>query len=314
MTNISFSFENPLKDRFGENFFKKLPNDPGVYTFIDARGLPLYIGKADNLRNRLMSYQRARPGQAPDHILEMIEHAADLKFELKACGADALRRETELIRSVRPPYNVALNYDVSYMHIALRAGGPLSGDGGRASKKTKKLQPDERIRVEFRLSHIEVKDGFTTFGCFRHRGKAKGSYSALMRLLYAAYCPRERFQLPSRICRSSPPYCYITELPHEIVPLIEDYLSGRNSDLLRALLDRLLERENFPKQLYLPMQRDLELLKNFFKYGPQDTAAIARRLRLKQTLVPQEAMDRLVAREFAKSLKAPVAFPPPSAS
>jgi hypothetical protein len=284
ISNISFSFENPLKTRLGDSFFQKIPKDPGVYTFIDAKGRPLYIGKANNLKQRLMSYQAAKPGQTPDHILEMIEHAHDLKFELRTDGDDALRREEELIRSVRPPYNVALNYDVSYLYIALKADAKTN-------------------QVEFRLSHMEVKEGFKTYGCFRHRGKAKAAYSALMRLLYAAFCERERFQLPSKICRSSPAYRFTVGVDPEALKHVESYLAGRTNDLLRFLVDALLAKENLPKPLYLPMQRDLEILKEFYRYGPQDTARLAKRLRLKSGLVPQQRIDAVVSREYLATLE-----------
>ena len=283
ITDISFGFENPLKTKFGETFFKDLPKDPGVYTFIDIKGKPLYIGKANNLKARLMSYQAAKPGQAPDHILEMIEHAHELKFELKKTGEDALRREEELIRSVRPPYNIALNYDVSYLYIAYKA-----------EKKSEK--------IEFRLSHLEVEEGFTTFGCFRHRGKAKAAYSALMRLLYAAFCERERFQLPSKICRSSPAYRFTTEIPKEAQTLVEAYLSGKSDALLKSLVQTLLSRENFPKPLYLPMQRDLQTLKEFYLCGPVDTAKLARKLRIRSGVVPQNRVDAIVTREYLAGL------------
>ncbi len=280
--DISFGFENPLKMKFGESFFKELPKDPGVYTFVDQKGRPLYIGKANNLKARLMSYQAAKPGQAPDHILEMIEHAHDLKFELRTCGEDALRREEELIRSVRPPYNVALNYDVSYLYIAFKQTG---------------------TKTEFRLSHMEVKEGFKTFGCFRHRGKAKAAYSALMRLLYAAFCERERFQLPSKICRSSPAYRFTTDISDEALEYVENYLAGRNNDLLKFLVTTLLAKENVPKTLYLPMQRDIEILKEFYAHGPQDTARLARKLRIKSGVVPQERVDAIVTRDYLAAIK-----------
>jgi excinuclease UvrABC nuclease subunit len=213
----------------------------------------------------------------------MIEHAHDLKFELRTSGEEALRREEELIRSVRPPYNVALNYDVSYLFIALKADHQTN-------------------KVEFRLSHMEVKEGFTTFGCFRHRGKAKAAYSALMRLLYAAFCERERFQLPSKICRSSPAYRFTTDVSPEALEHVEDYLSGRSNDLLKFLVQRLLAKDNFPKQLYLPMQRDIEILKEFYVYGPQDTAKLAKKLKLKTGLVPQAKVDQIVTKEYLAGL------------
>lgn len=291
MEKISFGFENPLKSRFGEEFFKNLPKDPGVYTFLDSKGFPLYIGKADNLKRRLMSYGSAKPGQAAEHILEMIEHAEDLRWEIHGDGELAMKRETELIRSVRPRYNIALNWDVNYLYLGMRIAERIKGS--------------ETVDVEFRLSHLPIGEGFTSYGCFRHRGKTKLGFTALLRLLFAAYCPRERFQIPAKICRSSPPYRYRTRLPEEVVEPLESLLSGDDFSILRILLDRLLEREALPKQLYIPLQRDIGTVKEFFQYGPKDTRELACRLKKRPgSLVSQDEMDRLISREFKSSLKA----------
>lgn len=292
MTNISFGFENPLKIRFGDEYFKNLPKDPGVYTFLDRHGVPLYIGKADNLKRRLMSYQAAKPGQATDHILEMIEHAVDLRFEVFKCGTDALKRESELIRSVRPRYNVALNYDVNYLYVGFRTNAVSAS----ASK------------LEFRLSHMDIHEGFTSFGCFRHRGKVKAGYSALLRLIFAAHCPRERFLLPARICRSSPAYDFSIDIPQatlaEMFEHLEQFFAGKNSGLLRYLLDRLLAKDELPKELYIPLQRDSEIAKELFRFGPQDTLKLARKLRSRNGKIAQEAMDSFTATEFEATLRA----------
>lgn len=288
MSKISFSFENPLKSRLGDEFFKALPKDAGVYTFVDSRGRPLYIGKADNLRRRLMSYRAAKPGLAADHILEMIEHAVNVKFEIHDDGSSALRRESELIRAVKPPYNVALKWDVSYLYLGFRSHE----------------RPGERgwSDVEFRLSHIDIKEAFESFGCFRHRGKVKAGYSALLRLFFAAYCPRERFLLPAKICRTSPPYQYTTKLPNEVLEPLESFLAGRDLELLPLLFARLMERPNLPKQLYIPLQRDIVAVKEFFAFGPQDTRRLASRAKSRTGRIDQVTMDRLIIHDFQKSL------------
>ncbi len=301
MADISFGFDNPLKVRFGDEFFKELPQKSGVYTFLDRKGRPLYIGKADNLKRRLLSYQAAKPGQAADHILEMIEHAHDLRYEILPSSEASLRREEELIRSVRPRYNIALNYDVSYLYVGFRVQ-----EFARVVSRDRKLNladgAKESAKIEFRLSHMDIHEGFTSFGCFRHRGKAKGGYSALLRLLFAAHCPRERFLIPAKLCRSSPAYNYVLELPVEVLEPLEDFLSGKNKDLLRYLLETLLLKPDLPKQLYIPLQRDFETAKEFFQYGPQDTRKLARKLRSGDGKVAQEILDDAITNEFRVSI------------
>ncbi|RYZ64073.1 MAG: hypothetical protein EOP05_22595 [Proteobacteria bacterium] len=150
---------------------------------------------------------------------------------------------------------------------------------------------------------MDIHEGFTSFGCFRHRGKVKAGYSALLRLLFAAHCPRERFLLPARICRSSPAYNFSLELPHEVHEHLEAFLAGKNTGLLRYLLDTLLAKTELPKELYIPLQRDFVIAKELFKFGPQDTLKLARKLRSRNGKIAQESMDSITATEFEATLR-----------
>lgn len=80
------------------------PKTPGVYGMLDAKGRVIYIGKAKNLRARLMSYFRedSRHPKAG----KIIEHTRTLLWEFAADELAALLRELELIRRFRPRYNV----------------------------------------------------------------------------------------------------------------------------------------------------------------------------------------------------------------
>lgn len=73
-------------------------------------------------------------------------------------------------------------------------------------------------------------------------------------------------------------------------------------DLLQLLFDRLIEKTNLSKTLYIPLQRDFVTAKEFFAFGPDDTRKVASRLRSRSGLVSQAAMDRLITRDFTRAL------------
>jgi excinuclease UvrABC nuclease subunit len=287
MVKISFGYENPIRSRFSEEFFKELPTNPGVYFFLDAHLQPLYIGKADNLKKRLMSYRLAKPGHSPENILEMIEHAEEIKWELHESGAQALKREGDLIRVVQPPFNIAGTDPIPYLYWGIRVFDAKKGE--------------ESTKIDFRLSRTLVTEtGFEGFGCFRQRGKVKAGYSALMRLLYASTCDRLRFHLPSKICRTSPPYVYSARIPNEWVRPLETFLRGKDATLLKKIMQRLLNRTNIAPPMYAPLQRDLFALQEFFKAGPKDTRRIARLAGVRKGPILQSQMDEFLKQNVLK--------------
>lgn len=293
MNNISFSYENPLRSLFGEEFFKAIPTDPGVYFFLDSKRKPLYIGKADSLRRRLCSYQAAKPGQAQEHILEMIELAREIRWEIHDSGEKALLRESTLIRSLQPPFNIVGTGPTTYLFCGISA-----------EKRT-----GERVPVHFRLSHNEdLGPKFSTFGCFNHRGKTKAGYSALLRLFFAATCERERFHLPARLCRTSPAYVHKGEVPAEWLEPLQKFLSGESAELLRLITTRLLARESLPPYLYAPLQRDLNAAKLFFEAGPLSTRKLSAALPAKKKalkkhpFISQDHMLELLTKSVSTGL------------
>ena len=275
--------------RFGEDFFKKVPTAAGVYFFLNSRREPLYIGKADNLRKRLKCYHTGKPGQTPEHILEMIELAHSIRWESHASGEKALLREATLIRSLQPPFNIAGTFPSTYLFCGLSVNRSVT---------------DELAKVEFRLTHTDdLGAEFETYGCFNHRGKTKAGYSALLRLFFAATCERERFHLPARLCRTSPAYVHRAEIPTEWVEPLRHFLKGEDTSLLRLMTIRLLERENLPAHLYAPLQRDLNAAKLFFEAGPQATRALARSKRSKKhPLIAQDEMLELLTLHVSDGL------------
>ena len=97
---------------------KTLPTGPGVYRMIDASGKPLYVGKAKSLRNRVTSYARGH-GQ-PERIRLMVVQTAELEIVSTHTEVEALLLESNLIKQLKPRYNILLRDDKSYPYILLR--------------------------------------------------------------------------------------------------------------------------------------------------------------------------------------------------
>ena len=94
-----------------------LPTGPGVYRMLDGEGTVLYVGKAKNLKARVRSY--ARPTGHNNRILRMIEATRDMEFIRTETETDALLLEANLIKRLRPRYNILLRDDKSFPYILL---------------------------------------------------------------------------------------------------------------------------------------------------------------------------------------------------
>src|SRR3989344_812065 len=94
---------------------KTIPTYPGVYIFWKKK-LPLYVGKAANLKKRVSSYFKAKTGWK---VSELRAEAARLEFIVLKSEIEALIKEAELIKRWRPKYNILMRDDKSYTYIAL---------------------------------------------------------------------------------------------------------------------------------------------------------------------------------------------------
>ena len=101
---------------------KLAPAAPGVYRMIDANGDVLYVGKAKNIRNRILAYQR--PTGHTVRIARMVAATASVEFVSTATETEALLLEANLIKRLRPRFNVLLRDDKSFPYILITADQP----------------------------------------------------------------------------------------------------------------------------------------------------------------------------------------------
>lgn len=97
---------------------ESLPTGPGVYQHKDAEGTVLYVGKAKNLRNRVRQYFQKSRSMDP-RIEAMLRKATDLEIIVTDSEVEALILEANLIKKLKPRYNVSLKDDKSYPYIVI---------------------------------------------------------------------------------------------------------------------------------------------------------------------------------------------------
>ena len=225
LTPSLFSAEPLLERRLGKEPFDAVPPVPGVYRFYDGRGELLYVGKAKNLRVRLFSYKRAKPGQVSRKVSELIGRIRSFVYVETPTERDALLLENRMIRGERPPYNSANKETETYYFVYLR--------------------PDES-GLEFRLAmriHEETDSKFW-YGCYKGHAPVRHSLGCLLRLLWMAeHGVADPMHLPVKLNRNLTPMRFILSWNQAHSPalttclpdLMEQWIRGENDELTRWL-------------------------------------------------------------------------------
>ncbi len=199
---------------------KRLPNGPGVYRMIDARGAVLYVGKARSLKKRVQNY--TRPVGLPLRIQRVIMATAAMEFVSTRSETEALLLEANLIKRLRPRYNVLLRDDKSFPYILIT--------GDHKAPQIAKHRGARTRKGEY-------------FGPFASAGAVGRTINALERAFLLRSCSDSVFDSRTRPCllhqikRCSAPCTGEIGLEDYagLVKEAKDFLSGR-SQAVRATL------------------------------------------------------------------------------
>jgi excinuclease ABC subunit C len=207
---------------------KALPNQPGVYLFKSERGRVLYVGKAQNLRNRVRSYLGGGDGRF--RMAQLIERSRDVDVVVTPTVKDALLLENELIKQHKPPYNVRLRDDKQY--LALR------------------LHPADRWP---RVTEVRKfrRDGAQYFGPFTSSTALKDTVSNLRRIfplrscsdaVFRDYERRGRPCIEYEMKRCVAPCCDLVEKSayDDLVRGTTLFLRGRSKELVTHLREKMV--------------------------------------------------------------------------
>ena len=205
-------------------YVKKLTSSPGVYRMLNGNGDVLYVGKAKNLKKRVSSY--TRPQKQPIRIQRMVSMTEKMVFVTTHTEAESLLLEANLIKSLKPRYNILFKDDKSFPYILLTKG-------------------DLPSRLVFHRGAKTAKG--TYFGPYASRHAVWKTLDTLSRIFKLRTCTDAVFKNRSRPCLqyyikrcSGPCVGRVTDAEYqEQVAQAHQFLSGKTQVLQKDLAQKM---------------------------------------------------------------------------
>ena len=160
-----------------KSYLKTLDGSPGVYRMLDASGAVLYVGKARNLKKRVSNY--AKPNGHSARIGRMISNTKSMMFLTTQTESEALLLEQNLIKQLKPRYNVLLRDDKSFPNIMISSSHEFPKIAKHRGRKAK---------------------GAEYFGPFASVGSVNRTLHQLQRIFLLRNCTDSDFATRTRPC------------------------------------------------------------------------------------------------------------------
>ena len=212
---------------------KTMPGSAGVYRMIDDKDRVLYVGKAKNLKKRVVAYTRLM--QLPIRIARMVAQTVRMEIITTHTEAEALLLESNLIKKLKPRYNILLRDDKSFPYILI-------------------TEDHDYPRI---VKHrgARAKDG-SCFGPFASAWAVNNTINHLQRAFLLRSCTDAVFSNRSRPCLlyqikrcSAPCVDRVAKAEYDaLVDICRDFLTGRSQKILKQLESDMLaasERMDF---------------------------------------------------------------------
>ena len=212
-----------------QSYLQTLPTTPGVYRMLNQRGDALYVGKAHQLRKRVATY--ASPSKLPIRLQRMIAETRSMEFVTTHTEVEALLLESNLIKKLRPRYNVLLRDDKTFPHIL------ITGDHDFAQLMKHRGARKREGRY---------------FGPFASAGAVDRTIAALQRAFLLRNCSDSIFRSRTRPClqfhikRCSAP-CVGRISQEDYAALVgeaNEFLTGHSGKVQARLAQRMEEASN----------------------------------------------------------------------
>lgn len=187
---------------------RELPGEPGVYRFSDHKQAVIYVGKAKDLKKRVSSYFNRAAGVSPK-VTAMVKHITDISFTVTRNENEAYLLESNLIKELRPRYNIVLRDDKSYPYIYVETDKPFP-------------------KLTF---HRGARNGAGKYyGPYPNAGAVRGTMNMLQKLFLLRQCEDSYFKNRTRPCLQH----QIQRCTAPCVKLIDE--STYRQDVERALM------------------------------------------------------------------------------
>jgi excinuclease ABC subunit C len=229
---------------------KKLSKRPGIYRMLDSDGEVLYVGKAANLKSRVSSYFRSESLSA--RIASMMSKVCDIQVTVTHTEAEALLLESNLIKQLKPRYNVILRDDKSYPYIFVSTR-------------------DRYPRLAFDRGKQQGEGRY--FGPYPSTTAVRETLAQLQKLFRIRQCEDSFFRNRSRPCLqyqirrcTAPCVGFINELEYaEDLQHAVLFLEGRSNEIIRLFMqrmDRASEKLDYESAIHYREQ--IKLLRQIF--------------------------------------------------
>ena len=209
-----------------QKYVRQLDTSPGVYRMLDAQARVLYVGKARNLKARVSNY--ARPTGHSSRIARMISETSQMMFLTTKTETEALLLEQNLIKQLKPRYNVLLRDDKSFPNILVT---------------TKHEFP------QIKKHRGAKKEKGAYYGPFASAGAVNKSLNQLQRVFQLRNCSDAMFETRTRPClqyqikRCSGP-CVGRISARDYQASVKDaqrFLSGKSTEIQESLASQMAQ-------------------------------------------------------------------------